>query len=285
MPNLDLLQPLDLNFFGYVWQPDGFELVAYTLIALFLIIVIKVLSILATLFINKYVARSSRHFPRHYRPTSLHNAKRILIAGDSTAVGTGASSSADTLAGRLAHDFPNAEIINVAKNGARSSTIIKQLVPFAKDYFDMVLISTGGNDMLYVGNLPKVVEKLGEALELAQTISRRHTLLLLYSTNVGALLPLPIGKLINHNRHEVQEALRSLCEKKQVPCIELFTNEYSYDNPFYAENYHKLLASDHIHPNSEGYRVWYLRLWRSMAEHGYELTPHPKKQSIHPPYA
>src|SRR3989338_7153591 len=52
-------------------------------------------------------------FASRARPFAVPNPKgekRILIAGDSTAVGAGAAKPEDTIAGRLAHDFPQADI-------------------------------------------------------------------------------------------------------------------------------------------------------------------------------
>lgn len=45
--------------------------------------------------------------------------RRVLVIGDSTGVGTGASNSADSVAGRIARDYPGTEIVNRAQDGAK----------------------------------------------------------------------------------------------------------------------------------------------------------------------
>ncbi|MEZ5701210.1 MAG: hypothetical protein R3E42_03420 [Burkholderiaceae bacterium] len=67
-----------------------------------------------------------------------HPALRMLMVGDSTAVGTGASSSQASLAGLLAADYPGLIIQNRARDGARFDGVVEQLEGGGQ--FDFVLI-------------------------------------------------------------------------------------------------------------------------------------------------
>jgi len=74
---------------------------------------------------------------------------RILVLGDSTAVGTGVVRSEDSTAGRLAQKYPNAEVVNLAVNGLKIAgleTILKTIDE--KRHFDIVLIQIGANDII-----------------------------------------------------------------------------------------------------------------------------------------
>jgi hypothetical protein len=56
--------------------------------------------------------------------------RRVLVIGDSTGVGTGASDSADSVAGRIARDYPGTEIVNRAQDGDKVEDIFEQLKDF-----------------------------------------------------------------------------------------------------------------------------------------------------------
>lgn len=73
---------------------------------------------------------------------------RLLIVGDSTAVGTGATASGASVAGLLGEHFPWLQIENRSRDGATFSELLDQLD--GDERLDMVLVMAGGN----VGNAP-----------------------------------------------------------------------------------------------------------------------------------
>lgn len=91
---------------------------------------------------NAFSSRAQR-----YARQLEHPSHRLLIVGDSTGVGLGAVSIEDSLAGRLARDFPQASIENRAELGARIACVLGQLADVNAGY-DAVLIAAGGNDIL-----------------------------------------------------------------------------------------------------------------------------------------
>jgi hypothetical protein len=70
---------------------------------------------------------------------------RMLIVGDSTGVGTGASAPRASLAGLLARDHPRLWIENRARDGATFAGTADQLARDGR--FDIVLVLAGGNDV------------------------------------------------------------------------------------------------------------------------------------------
>jgi lysophospholipase L1-like esterase len=52
----------------------------------------------------------------------------------------------DTLSGRFAHDFPQVEVNNHAVNGSVTKDVIRQLDEVTGLTYNLILISTGGND-------------------------------------------------------------------------------------------------------------------------------------------
>ena len=70
----------------------------------------------------------------------------LLIVGDSTGVGTGASAPGNSLAGLLGSAYPGLRIDNRARDGATFADVLRQLEGAQR--FDLVLVQAGGNDVI-----------------------------------------------------------------------------------------------------------------------------------------
>jgi len=195
--------------------------------------------------------------------------KKILILGDSTAVGTGARDKKASLAGRFAHDFPESDIVNRGINGAITRDVIKQLDNVENETFDLVVISVGGNDIWHFSRLGKLRRDLEQILKKAKQMSNQRVILLLYN-NIGdapAFSFLTRG-LLRRRGKKVHEVFQQASTEEGVPCIELFATKK--ENPFMDPHKQKtLFAADGIHPSGEGYRYWYNRMWSEMVRQGY----------------
>nr|MDH4393769.1 GDSL-type esterase/lipase family protein [Aquabacterium sp.] len=108
-------------------------------------------------------------------------ALRLLIVGDSTAVGTGASGSASGLAGLLGQAFPRLLIENRARDGATFADLPAQLRGPAR--FDLVLVMAGGNDVVRLRALPALRDDIDRVLALAH--ARAGQVVLMPAGNVG----------------------------------------------------------------------------------------------------
>lgn len=203
------------------------------------------------------------------------NGKRILIVGDSTAVGKGAKLAEDTIAGKLGHDFPNSEIINLGVNGCLMSDVIRQLNSVKGQKFDIVIISAGGNDIVHFTKLKRLAKNLITVLDQAIEISNHRVLLLLYS-NIGyaPIFPSYIKWLLKRRTNKIHEIFQNISYSIKVPCIKLFIDPK--DNEMTLKERKKLFAADMIHPSSEGYRLWYNHMWKAMIEQGYVLHEVPR---------
>lgn len=225
---------------------------------------------LRTLFLLAKISFYNRFLAYRGRAIKVERAtgeKRILILGDSTAVGTGASRSEDTIAGRLARDFPNAAIINRGVNGAVTADIGKQLQGAGEGKFNVVIISVGGNDAVHFTGRHEMQSALQASLKQAKEISNHRVLLLIYNNIASApIFPAFIRWRLRRSADTMQLVFRKVAEEEQVPCIDLFSQ--GNDNPFLREP-RKFFAPDGIHPSSEGYRLWYNRMWRTLTERGY----------------
>lgn len=237
-------------------------LIFYGVNAFILLIVLEALRMLFVLLLNKRLSIKSTPFSAIDR-----TGKKILLVGDSTAVGTGAERVEDTIAARLAKDFPNTQVVNLGENGTRVRDMLRQVKKVSEETFDMVIICTGGNDIWHFSNIKRLGRDLAEAFDIASKISNHRVIFLLYS-NIGLapVFPSFLRFFLVKRGNAVHQKFIETANIKRVPVIQLFTSEE--DNPFLKDP--KLMfARDGIHPSSEGYRAWYNRMWLTMVKDGY----------------
>lgn len=178
---------------------------------------------------------------------------RILVMGDSSAVGVGADFSKDSIAGRIAQDYPNASIVNQAINGAKTHEVFDQF-PQSSSTFNIVHLQIGGNDIVRFTNLDELETSIDRLLDAATNYA--DTVFLLTSGNVGTSKLLPFGTRWAYTQRT--KAVRSIfmkaAKKYGVVYIDIFRspkNDPYYQNP---EIYY---SPDFFHPSSKGYEDWY----------------------------
>jgi lysophospholipase L1-like esterase len=201
----------------------------------------------------------------HAKPFSQkrEGGKRILIVGDSTAVGTGADRPEDSIAGRLGRDFPTADIVNLGENGAYTRAVLKQLDRAGDRPYDLVILSSGGNDILHFNRLQSLRRVLSQVIDKAKQKTVKGDVIMLFYSNIG-IAPIfagPIRLLYGKRTEKVRDIFQEVAAEKRISYVDLFTKPSGRtDNPF-TENPRKYYAPDLIHPSSEGYHVWYTRMW------------------------
>ena len=227
------------------------------------IIIVAILRLLKLVFVETAISRWAKPFVAPGKP----GAKRILIVGDSTAVGAGAKKPEDTIAGHLAHDYPQADIANIGINGARTKLALKAMNAVAGQQFELVIVSVGGNDIWHFTSLYKLERDLAALLAKAKAVATGPVILLLYN-NIGSspIFPRFMRRSLKERGEEVHALFRRVAELQNIPCIELFSNEN--DNPFLNQP-ERFFSADGVHPSSEGYALWYSRMWRLLLARGY----------------
>ncbi|MCA9354366.1 MAG: SGNH/GDSL hydrolase family protein [Candidatus Kaiserbacteria bacterium] len=250
-----------IDFFSSLSSLDWFVYVGDTIIVM---VVLQALRMIIKLSRNKFLGLTTKPFA-----CAGSGGKRVLILGDSTAVGTGASRPEDTIAGRLATDYPDAEIINVAQNGGLVRDLPKQIEVMLGQQFDLIIVSVGGNDVWHLTSIRKIQQVLQTVLPQLNELCKHRVLFLLYN-NIGSapLFPGIMRGFLKRRCIRVQEAIAETALAYDVPTIELFNEDER--NPF-IKNPNQLFAFDGVHPSSDGYRLWYHRMWRIMHENGYRF--------------
>lgn len=234
----------------------------YFLHILFIAIALQAIQMIWRLIANKGLGVVSKPFTM-----TEERERKILILGDSTAVGTGASRPEDTIGGRLARDYPDSQIINVAVNGSRITDLPRQVAGLTYTQFDLVIISAGGNDVWHFTRLKKIRKALEHVLPTLSSMSNSRVIFLVYN-NIGSvpLFPSMVQWFLDRRSLHVQKVIHEETAIHKIPIIDLFANDPS--NPF-LKNPEGLFSRDGIHPSSRGYEMWYNRMWREMTNRGY----------------
>lgn len=185
--------------------------------------------------------------------TPADAAQRLLIVGDSTGVGTGASSPEHSLAGLLAQAFPRLQIDNRAADGALLADVRGQLEAVNGRY-DAVLVQAGGNDVIRLRSEYSMRTDIDRVTELARAHSDH--VLLMPAGNVGnaPFFFAPASWLMSARARTLHALVRETAQRRQAVYVNLYKDREH--DPF-AQQPDLLHASDGLHPSDPGYRIWF----------------------------
>lgn len=192
--------------------------------------------------------------PSHRAPETR---RRVLIVGDSTAVGIGAASASETLVGRIAAQFPATTVENHARMGARGADLKSQLQRAEAPWYDAVLIAVGGNDILRGTQPQQFRVALDQAIRVACELST--IVVVVNCPNVGAapLFPWPLTSILSRRSLRYRATFEEVCSGHPVEFVNFIYEPKS--DPFRRERA-VYFASDGLHPTSAAYRLCFERL-------------------------
>lgn len=202
---------------------------------------------------GKEIAAASRSFERK-NPSATH---RILVVGDSTGVGTGAARPEESVAGRIAAEFPSVEVVNLARNGATAKDALLQLESVRSAPFDIVLVQVGGNDILGFTDLGELRETTSGVLAKARETGK--AVLFMSTGNVGlapAFFP-PVSWIYTARTRQARAIFMDAARTSGARYVDLFREK---GDELFLGDPDRYYTPDYLHPGSEGYRVWYEEL-------------------------
>ncbi|MES2225563.1 MAG: GDSL-type esterase/lipase family protein [Patescibacteria group bacterium] len=188
-----------------------------------------------------------------YEHLTADTSVSMLVLGDSTAVGVGASTSTESLPGLVAHFTGATYVENHAVSGAVVSDLAGQIGKAELTRYDLILVQIGANDIVRFHDARETAERLSKVLG---TLPQAEHVVVLSAGDVGAatLFPEPIRPFytrLNQGFH--QEFSRALAAQgityvnlSTGPGVELF-----------IEQPNVYLAADGFHPSSAGYGLWF----------------------------
>ena len=198
------------------------------------------------------LARASEPFQQ----TPAAPAVRLLVVGDSTGVGTGATEAARSVAGLLGSAHPRLLVHNRSRDGARFAELPAQLAAGASEGgYDVVLISAGGNDVIRGTDAKALAQALDQTFAAARArLLPGGQVLVQPAGNVGNapfFIP-PVSTLMTRRAGELHTAIRAAAARHGVTYIDLYKS--ADQDPFVHRP--ELNASDGLHPSDAGYRLW-----------------------------
>lgn len=176
----------------------------------------------------------------------------LLVLGDSTAVGVGASEPEDTVAGRYAESVGATYVENQAVSGAKTNDLFEQISQARLESYDYILIQIGANDIIRF----RSAEEAGGILrEVLRKLPPHQNLKLLSAGNVGAteFFPWFLNPLYTKLNLKYHEVFASVVAEAGGVYVNLY--QPPEDDPF-TQNSDKYLAPDGLHLSSDGYALW-----------------------------
>ncbi|WP_194973980.1 SGNH/GDSL hydrolase family protein [Aquiflexum lacus] len=179
------------------------------------------------------------------------DAKNILIIGESTAAGVGASTKENTFASQVYHQSQQTyNIHNLGKNGLKAKKL-KRLLTHAKQEipqkFEFAIILIGANDCFKFTPPGRFRYQLKDFIELLQIEKSVQRIIIPSIAPVQHFpsIPGPMRFFLGLHRSILTRELKSL--GKKIPALDF--------NNFKIEMTSDLLASDGIHPSDTGYAM------------------------------
>lgn len=203
------------------------------------------------------LARESEPF----QATPERPVASLLVVGDSTAVGTGASSPQHSLAGLIGRGNPALRIVNRATDGAKYEDFARQLAQ-NDERFDFVLVLGGGNDVIRLTGADALRAQVRRTAELAR--ERGRTVVLMPPGNVGnaPFFWAPVSWLMTQRSQTLHAIVREVAEAVGARYVNLYKPKAQ--DPF-AQRPDELHARDGLHPSDAGYLQWLQELDRQAA--------------------
>jgi lysophospholipase L1-like esterase len=201
---------------------------------------------------SRALAAASRPYERR-QAASVH---AILVLGDSTGVGVGAERPEDSIAGRLAIDFPDSDIVNISCSGARVAETLAHARQCAADgrLFDVAVLHLGGNDVVRGTAVADLAAECEELMVELKKVARHTVWLGPPNLGLAPLFPLPYAWLMSSRSRAATCVFAASAAEHGVSYVD-------FSAPEHAERLRRgrklHFAQDGFHPSSASYGYGY----------------------------
>ncbi len=177
-------------------------------------------------------------------------AMDMLVLGDSTAVGVGATPET-SVPGRVS-DFLNASVENYAVSGARVVGLFAQIEKAQKESYDFVLIQVGANDITHGTPPQEVRADLDKILSKASSLSERVVVLTAGKVGDAPLIPWFARSLLNSRTAKVRDVFMETTGKHGAVYVDIYSRELNF-----SDDVPRFYAPDQFHLSGDGYGEWF----------------------------
>ncbi|WP_154222468.1 SGNH/GDSL hydrolase family protein [Marinicella rhabdoformis] len=211
-----------------------------------------------------WVKFKTPRLPEYKTPASGQTAAEpkfsMLLLGDSSAAGVGATCFEESLMGQLIQQLPFGFSYRVlAHAGDNSATAIERLAVIDGQSFDAVITVLGVND---VTGGTDVIDWVKAQQQLHQRLQNMHQASQLIVCGVPPMdkfpaLPPKLRQYLGHKANQLDQALQQLLDKN--PTAHFFSLR-NFPSDLGA-------ASDGFHPGPEVYKYWAEQLTQTITRH------------------
>jgi len=208
-------------------------------------------------------ARAMAAQGRRYERRLASKGMAILILGDSTGVGVGARLPEESIAGLLAADFPESDVVNISESGARLAEAIAQArqCNAAGMHFDVAILHIGGNDIVRATPTDKLAESCEELLSELARLAHRTVWLGPPNLGMAPLFPPPYSWVLAARSRAAATVFAQSAARHQVSFIDFSAPAHA---GYFKARRRRHFAVDGFHPNSSTYRYGYAATRQAM---------------------
>lgn len=177
----------------------------------------------------------------------------ILVLGDSTAVGVGATNAQDSMAGLIAKKVSATYLENQGVSGAEVRDLPSQIAKIHQKEYSYIVIQIGGNDIVARHNPQEEADRL--AIVIAQLPKTQH-LIVMSCGDVGTatLFPWFVRPYFTSLTLKYHNTFTKAVTEHGGTYINLYNAPDTDPFILHPDIY---LASDEFHPSSAGYKNWF----------------------------
>lgn len=182
---------------------------------------------------------------------------RMVVVGDSTGAGVGASRTESTVGGRLAATIAEAaqravSLRNVAVSGARAGDLADQLDVALKLEPEVVVVLIGANDVTHLTALGSIRRDLGDAVRRAREAGAAVVVGTCPDMGGATVFPHPLRELAAWRGRAVGASERSAVRAAGGNPVDLAART----GPAFRARPEVMLSVDSFHPSDAGYALW-----------------------------
>jgi lysophospholipase L1-like esterase len=237
---------------------NSYTIIFALAVAAILLIAIESLRFLRLLYIAHLVGKKYSTFSVLKPESRL----RIAILGDSVAFGVGAKDPLNSLAGRIARDFPDAHVENWSKYRLSLrgiGDVLREHVDRNEKKFSVIFIMGGGMDVATLKSTRRIRADLRNIYDAAQKLSQEVVFVIPHNLGHVPMFRFPMDRLYSFWGTHVRNIYFELRTLDHVHLIDL----YSHGD---LKRDHSLFEMDLDHPTDEGYGIWYERIKKDVHE-------------------
>lgn len=192
---------------------------------------------------------------------------KILVMGDSTAIGTGSKDKNNTIAGRFSNDIPKAHVETIAMNGLKLQGL--NPIPETKlDHYDLIMIQVGANDIIRLTKFKDIETRLRKLL--VESNKKADTVVILHSGDIGTapIFSFPFNKIQSYRSKKTRLIYLDVTKETNSIYIDLYKEKV---DDILVSDINRYYSKDLLHLTDEGYGIWYKEIKKAILKNNVKI--------------